>query len=212
MVSLFASSSLAEKTVELRFISFPKDAQPSHLELLFGEAKTIKIQVPTNRISQTYQVPEMATWIIGTSENTGEEFIFKNLGEAQAINSDQQLILILPSGDSSRGLRLIPVDASSSGFCGGRHLLVNHTQKRISGVFGNQEFSIEKDEYATLIPDEVSEKKTSATIAIYFGEETRPFLSSKWRVSPKAKSVVLFYDDPETKHTKLHSIRDYLSH
>lgn len=212
MVSLFASSSLAENMVDLRFVSFPKDAQPSHLELLVGETSTIKIQVPTNRISQTYQVPAMDTWVIGTRENTGGELVFNSLGSAQAIDSEQQLILILPSGDASERLRLMPVDTSSSGFHGGRHLLVNQTQDRISGVFGDQEFSLEKGEYAILDPEQAGarEKKTSATIAVYLGDKKRPFFASAWRVSPKARSVVLFYNHPETQLIRLHSIRDYL--
>jgi hypothetical protein len=61
-------------------------------------------------------------------------------------------------------------------------------------------------------PSEVREERKYLYITLYFrkGEEARPFYSSTWRFSEKARSIVLFYHDPHTDRLRTHTIRDYI--
>lgn len=213
------SSAIAEDEVVLQFLSFPKNAQPDNLELRIGENQTHKIEAPSNRISQDYKIPKMKNkmkkWTIGTSEHIDAKSAFKAQGEAPALDSNQQLNLILFGEDNgTEQVKIIPIDTSASGFSGGRHLLVNHSPDLISGAIGGQEFSLQDGEHAILEPEAApsptSSRRATAGVSIHSGNEKQPFFSSTWRINPKARSIVFFYQDPETQHLRLHSIRDYL--
>jgi len=42
------------------------------------------------------------------------------------------------------------------------------------------------------------------------GDKAKPFFSSKWPTTKNARGLIFFYQDPETKRLRLHSIRDFL--
>lgn len=204
----------AEEEVEMRFVSFPKDAGREAFELRIGDAQPLIIDTPTNKISKAYMVPHQEHWVIGRSKKSGSGSDFTVLGKTQALNSGQQLILILGNEQADGGgLLLIPVDTSTSGFSGGKHLLVNHSADVLSGAFGEEEFLIEKESHAILRPFEKGSASAASTnmlpILIRQHKSNRPFLSSTWRIHPDARSLVLLYQDRESGHIRLHTIRDY---
>lgn len=211
-----AGTAFAQGQIELQFVSFPKllDAKP--VELLIGEGETMSVEMPTNSISQVYKVKPLGKWVIGKTV-AGEEGkeSFEVFGQAPAIASQKQLILVIRKGkDDSDGLELIPMDNQGSSFGGGKYFLMNATRAEIAGSIGTGKFSLKPDSHTLIAPKPTKTRGDSkycyAQIFFRKDEEIQPFFTSTWRFNENARTMVFFYHDPTTKQLKLHTIRDYV--
>ena len=175
------------ESVTLRFLSFPRAIDPAPVELVAGEGKTIKVEIPSNELSEPCKVKRQANWVVGeTVKGTDGKPVFKVFGQAAALASSEQLLLLIRKGkDHADGFEVIPIDYRST-------------------EFGPGKFSIIKPK------GEAGDNKLVHT-TLYFrkDDQPKPFFSSTWPLSDAARSLIFFYHDPDTNRLRLHSIRDF---
>jgi len=203
-------------TVNLRFVSFPKSTNAEPIELLIGETKTIKVKIPTNSISETYEVPALATWTLGKcSTNEKGEFVFLAYGKATSIIAKEQLVIVVRQGlNDADGLTLTTLKNSDEGFNGGKYILLNAAKVDIAGSIGSGKFSLKPNAHSMIAPEPTkTESDRSYCFAEFFfreDEKVHPFFTATWRFNPKARSMVFFYHDPTSKQLQVHTIRSYM--
>lgn len=201
--------------VNLRFVSFPKAANPAPVELLLAEGKTMEVELPTNSMSKTYQVPALSTWSLGeTSTDEEGKATFRVFGQAQSIGANEQLILVVRKGaDDAAGLELTPLKNSDEGFNGGKYLILNATSVDLAGNIGTGKFTLKPGNHVLLAPKptKTEESRKYCFAKFYFrqGEEIQPFFSATWRFNEEARSMVFFYHDPKTRQLRVHTIRSF---
>jgi len=215
--ALLALSSLAcpaqEGGVTLRFLSFPKAIDPAPIELLTGENKTIEVEIPSNELSKSYRVPRLGVWAVGETV-TGDdgESVFKEYGRGKALASQSQLVLLVRKGEEyADGFEVLPIDNRVSGFGGGEFLFMNAAKVDIAGEAGGEKFVVKPGGHTIVKPKAETNGRTFHAM-FYFrtGDKAKPFFSSKWPTTKNARGLIFFYQDPETKRLRLHSIRDFL--
>lgn len=209
-----------EELVTLRFLSFPKNANPQPVELLIGEGKIIEVNAPTNALSEPYQVTRLASWSFGKLEpapSPEQKPLFKSYGSAPAIASDNQLILLIRHGkENADGLRVVPLDNKTDKFRGGQFFFMNASKVDVAGMLGGTQFALKPGKHAIIEPKEVNRRQEGGP-ELFFTEfffrkenEARPFFSSNWPANKKARSMVFFYHDTHNERLRMHTIRDYL--
>ena len=215
-VPVLVNAAAQSDTVQLRFVSFPKAANPEPIELLVGEEKTIEVEIPTNSISKVYEVPRLSEWVLGkSSKNEENEFVFEVYGKAVAMNAAEQIVLVFrKGGDNASGLDLTPMRVDDRGLGGGKYLVLNASKVEIAGSIGTGKFQLKPKEHGLIgpKPTKTSGTRKYAFAKFYYrsGEEVQPFFSSTWRFNDKARSLVFFYHDPGTNHLRVHTIRSFV--
>lgn len=202
-----------EEKITLQFVSFPKSTSPEPVELLIGEGKTMEVKIPSNALSEPYQVPLLSKWVVGKSEiGQDEKTTFAIYGQGSALDSKNQLIILVRKGaENADGMELIAVDNQRASFGGGSYLFMNVAKIDIAGEVGDQKFTIKPNARTILKPEGEDDAKVFQTM-FYFRKdnEAKPFFSSKWPVNDKARSLVFFYHDPHNQRLRFHSIRHFL--
>jgi len=213
LLSVLPSAAQEGATVALQFLSFPRSLAPEPVELVVGEGKTIVVEIPTNELSRTYKVKRQGTWAVGeTIEGKDGNPACKTFGQARALASPRQLILLIRKGrENADGFELIPIDSRGTKFGGGKFLFLNATKINIAGVVGAEKFAVRPGKYAIIKPKIKAGEHTCHT-ALYYQKDGKQknFFSSKWPVSKTARGLIFFYHDPDTRRIRLHSIRDFL--
>ena len=201
------------ESVTLQFLSFPRAINPEPVELIVGEGKTIKVETPTNELSAPYKVKLQSIWQVGeTVVGKDDKPAFKVFGQAAALASSQQLILLVHKGKTnSDGFDVIPIDYRPTEFGGGKFLFMNAAKIDIAGVVGSEKFVVKPGQHSIIKPKADRDTKGLCNILIYFrkDDQAKPFFSSTWPLSDVARSLIFFYHDPDTKHLRLHTIRDF---
>ena len=206
-----------ENDISLQFISFPKIANAEPVELLLPDGKSIKVELPTNRLSPIYKVKPMAQWALGESSvNDKGEFVFNTYGKAPSIASTSQLILVLRDGpNDSDGLTLIPMDNSAVNFGGGKFLFMNASKVDIAVEIGDAKLKLEPRQHKMVQPKPSKSEGERKYLYVYLhfrkGTEAVPFYDSTWRYNENVRSMVFLYHDPNTQQLRTHTIRDYLN-
>lgn len=201
--------------VKVRFISFPIIQNPKPVELLTGEGNSIDVEVPTNRISQSYKVQRPKNWVVGKTILDAEgKPSFKVYGQAPALAASEQIILLVRKGQLDEdGFEMIPFAEGQGQFGGGKYIFFNASQADIACVMGKREFAIKPKGFKLVAPDPnaVVRNKKLLHVRIFFrkNDEAVPFYSSIWRFSDKARSMVFFYHADGKPQIKLHMIRDF---
>lgn len=205
-----------EPEVTIRFVSFPLTNEDEAIELITVEGKTIKVELPTNRLSIEYKVPKLQKWVLGkTVEGAKEgEKTFDVFGEVSALGSGTQLILVIRGdADKPNDFTLTAFDGGQSGFTGGSYLFFNASKVDIAATLGESQLAIKPQKHHLIKPSLSKEEKDSNQMytRIYFrrGEEAVPFYTSAWRFNEKARSMVFFHHDIHTGQLRTHTIRDY---
>ena len=206
----------AEDMVSVRFVSFPKATIEDVIELRTGANQSIEVNLPTNSISKAVLVPRLNEWSLGRSTTDKEgNFRFESYGKAPVIAPKEQIVIVVrKGGKNGDGLQLMPMDGGEKGFVGGSYLLRNATKIDLAGTIGDGRFGLKPGQNSLIQPGPSKvkglQKYCYATIYFRRGEEAEPFFSSTWRYSEKARSMVIFYQDPTTQQLRLHTIRDYV--
>ncbi|MEY3898469.1 MAG: hypothetical protein RLZZ214_3991 [Verrucomicrobiota bacterium] len=197
----------------LQFLSFPKAVDPKPVELVVGEGKTIKVEIPTNTLSKTYTVKRQDVWAVGaTGVDEKGKPVFNVFGQAETLDSSKQLILLVRKGENNAdGMDVIPIDNGTANFGGGKFLFMNATKVDISGEAGGVKFAIQPGKSTIIKPQAVSNDQASEEMFSFReGNEAKPFFSSKWPISDKSRSLIFFYNDPTSQRLRMHSIRDFI--
>ena len=204
-----------EEKVTLQFLSFPKDLDPKPVELLTGDGKTTEVKIPTNEFSETYSVTRLKKWVVGKTE-TGKDGkpTFTVFGEGPALDSPKQLILLVRKGKANEdGMVVIPIDIQQSTYGGGSFLFLNAATLDIAGVLGEAKFAIKPGKFIVTKPSPAKDEPLGLVQASFFyrkDDEVKPLFNSTWPLNKQARTMVVFYEDPETGRLTRHSIRDFL--
>lgn len=212
-LALLPCSAQEAASVTLRFLSFPRAINPEPVELLVGEGKTIKVEIPTNEFSVPYKVTLQTVWAVGETV-TGKDGkpVFTVFGKAAALASSQQMVLLVHKGkDNADGFEVIPIDSRGTEFGGGKFLLMNAAKIDIGGVLGKEKFAIKPGQHTIIKPKADSDMKDLCNVVLYYrkDDKPKPFFSSTWPLSDKARGLIFFYHDPGTQRLRIHSIRDF---
>jgi hypothetical protein len=219
---IMAIPAYAQETqlVTLRFISFPKSANPEPAQLLIAPGETMEIKAPTNALSTPYQVKRLSAWSFGKIEpgKTAEEpATFTSYGSAPAPASSDQIILLIRNGKENKdGLQVIPMDNRSNHFGGGQFFFMNAAKVDIAGMLGGTKFTLKPGKFTIIKPTELKQREEAGK-GLFFTEfyfrkddEARPFFSSSWPHNDKARSMVFFFHDINNDRLRMHTIRDYV--
>jgi len=206
-----------QQEATIRFVSFPINNDEEAIELVTGEGETIKVELPTNRLSVEYKVPKLQKWVLGkTVENAKEgEKTFDVFGEVSALGSGKQFILVIRGGlDNPNEFKLTAFEGGQDGFTGGSYLFFNASKVDIAATLGESQLALKPQTHKLMKPVLTKQEKDGNQVytRIYFrkGEEAVPFYTSSWRYNEKARSMVFFHHDIHTGQLRTHSIRDYL--
>lgn len=206
--------------VTLRFLSFPKSNSPQPVELLIGNGETLEVKIPTNALSQPYEVKRLSTWAVGKMEPAESEEkppSFTTYGSARALASSDQLILLIRDGkENADGMRVIPMDNRTGSFGGGQFFFMNASKVDVAGVLGGTKFALKPGTHTIIEPKEMTRREGAAANQFFTEfffrkeEEARPFFSSTWPANEKARSMVFFYHDTHNERLRMHTIRNYI--
>ena len=157
-------------------------------------------------------MPALTTWTVGETI-TGPEGVplFKTYGTANALAAKKQIVLLIRKGNTdAEGFAVVPVDAGETHFGGGKFLFLNAAKIQVGGIVGDQKFLIEPGGHHITKPSPGPDGRRCHS-SLYFqkGEEMKNFFSSFWPVSPHARGLVFFFQDPQTSRIWFHSIRDF---
>lgn len=215
-LTLLNTKSHGDGQVEIQFVSFPKDNGEDEVELYLGGDEPLKVELPTNRLSQKYRVKAMNSWVLGkTTKGPDGNVVFAKLGQARALDTPRQLILVIRKGGASENsLHLIPMPNNATNFGGGAYFFLNATPVDVGGILSDVKFSIKPGKFITVEPKPSRVKGVYEYCKVQLvyrnGDEVRPFFNSTWRLNDKVRSLVFFYLDPVTRRVRMHSIRDYI--
>ena len=199
--------------VSLRFLSFPKATDPIKVELQISEGKTITIEAPSNEFSPSVDITSTGVWSVGETVKDPEgKTVFKEYGRTNAVNSPQQLLLLVRKGkENTDGFELVALDGRVDGFGGGKFLFMNAAKVDIAGVVGSEKFAVKPGKFSIIKPKGEAGNKKLVHTTLYFRKDDQPmpFFSSTWPLSDAARCLIFFYHDPDTNNLRLHTIRDF---
>jgi hypothetical protein len=209
-----------EKTVSVRFVSFPVSSTSAPIELLVEEGKSIPVELPTTCLSTVYKVPALSQWNLGKmniviDDKGKEKKTFKSYGKAKSTGSSQQLILVIRKGSSYEdGFKLIPLKYNKENFGGGEYFIMNTTKIDIGLELGTTKVALKPRGYKLVKPkaSKVVNGRKHLYVKSYYrsGAKMKPFYSSTWRLSDNARNLVFFYHEPVKKKIRTHTIRSYI--
>lgn len=190
-----------DKTLKLKFLAFPKQLRPQPVELLIGEGKTIEVQTPGHELSPEYEVPALSTIAVGkTVINDEGEPAFDVYGRAKSLGSGSQIILLMRKGkENEDGFAVIPVNAEASNFKGASFLLINASKLNVGGKIGDTEFGLKPSQQRLIRPKPSHKGRLCQVTFFYQREESwKKFRDTRWPSNEKYRSLVFFFQDPET--------------
>ncbi|MFK7852412.1 MAG: hypothetical protein AB8D78_15665 [Akkermansiaceae bacterium] len=204
-----------QPVTKLRFVTFPVYMPDKPIELFLGDGKSIPIVLPTNSLSETYDI-KIRQCILGkpTVDDEGNPS-FITYGQTPLLSSKEQIILVTRKGEKpSDGFKLTAFAGGQNGFGGGKYLMMNAAKVDIAGNLGASKFSIKPNQHILLAPkpSKVKNNRKYLFTKIYFRKDDviRPFYTSTWRFSEMARCMVFFHHDEHTNQLRTHTIRNYL--
>lgn len=215
LVMSFCHAQDAQK-ISLQFIAFPAQTPLEPVELVVGENTTIPIEIPGHELSPEYKVPRQASITVGiNTKNEKGEPTFQVLGNAPALASAKQIILLIRKGEkNSDGFTVVPIDGELDDFSGGSYLLVNVSQLSIGGMIGDKNFAIKPGQRSLIKPAATHIEDGCQVTLAYQKDETdqkgKKFYDTRWTVTERIRTLVFFYQDPETKKIGVAPIVNFL--
>lgn len=197
------SHASAQEEISLQFLSFPQTEQLEPVELVVGEGQTIKVDIPGNELSRPYKVPSLATIVVGkTNENVEkpEDPPFQVYGQAKAMNVPKQIILLIRKGlQNSDGFVVMPINAENLKFPGGSFLFINASNMNIGGSIGDKQFALRPGQQSLIKPKpDHPNNICQVTLSYKREEDWKTFYDTRWPSNEKYRSLVFFYQDPDS--------------
>ncbi len=203
LATQFAFAQTGEK-VSLQFLAFPNHLDLKPIELLVEDKKTIPIDIPGNELSPVYKVARPVSIVVGiTTKNEKGEPVFQALGNAPALASPKQIILLIRKGaNDSDGFVVIPIEGTLADFPGGSYFFINATKLTIGGLIGDKNFVLNPVQRKLLQPAPSHAGGGCQVTLAYKKDEKdvkgKKFYDTRWSVNKKYRTLVFFYQDPES--------------
>ncbi len=215
-LTAFPCAAQEKQIINVRFVTFPVLTGDEPLELIAGEGKITPIELPTNGLSKAFEIENIRKCTLGkkVTDDEGKES-FTVYGQTKALTSKDQIILVIRKGEKlSDGLELTAFDSSAKGFGGGKYFLMNASKADIAGVIGSSKFKLKPKQHTLIAPKPSKQKNNRKYLytEIHFrkGDIERPFYTSTWRFSDRARCMVFFHHDVNSKQLRTHTIRHYI--
>lgn len=214
-LSMLPSSAQEQETMRLQFMTFPMVIEPLELELLIGEGRTVKIDVPSNELSETVRVPSMTSLVFGKTvvDEVEKKPTFKIYGQGKPAAGPKQLVLLLRKGAAmSDGFEVRSLSCDIKDFGGGKLLFVNAAKVSVGGKIGRQPFALKPGAHSIIKPKlEPNGRLTYVELAYSLDGKAVPFFNTLWPVADQYRGLVFFYHDPNSENKiRIHSFRDFL--
>jgi len=197
----------------LRFLAFPRQADSEPLQLLIGDGQTIPIKTPGHTLSPAYKVKLLSSIVVGVTEKNNLNVpIFKVLGRAASLPSSKQIILLLRKGqNNSDGFVVLPIDGDLAKFSGASFLFINASNLEVGGKIGDKTFQLNPGQRNLLHPAATHEGGfCQVTLAYQTEEKWQTFIDTRWSMSSRRRSIVFFYQEPQTGYLGIAPIVDVL--
>jgi len=199
--------------LSLQFLSFPEQLENEPVELVVGENKTIKVDIPGNELSPEYKVPTLGSIILGktTTDQKGDP-IFNVYGRAKSIAAKKQIILVVRKGEKdSDGFNLLPIDGQLNEFSGGSYLFINASKMQVGGIIGDKKFELGPGQRNLLKPA-ASHAGGGCQVTLSYKKEEKwkIFYDTRWVVNVRYRSLIFFYQDPDSGGLVVSPIVDFL--
>jgi hypothetical protein len=201
----------------LQFLAFPKQIRPEPVELVVGEGKTIEVQTPGNELSISYQVPSLQSIVVGKTILDAEgKAKFEAYGQVKSLGTPTQIILMLRKGNENKdGFVLIPINGDLGEFGGGSFLFINASALHVGGVIGDSKFALKPGQRRMLKPKpDFDDDICQVTLAYQKDDEAeeqwKTFKDTRWSANEAYRSLVFFYQHPETGRLGVAPIVDIL--
>ncbi|MCH7228725.1 hypothetical protein [Haloferula sp. A504] len=202
-----------DKVLKLQFLAFPKQMRPQPVELLIGEGKTIEVQTPGHELSPEYEVPALATIAVGkTVVNEEGEPAFEVYGQAKSLGTRSQIVLLMRKGKENKdGFAVLPVNADLSNFKGASFLLINASTLNVGGMIGDTEFGLKPSQQKMIKPKPTHDGGLCQATFFYQREgDWKKFRDTRWPSNDNYRSLVFFFQDPETGRLGIAPVVDML--
>ena len=198
----------------LQFMTFPMTMKPLQVELLVGEGKTVKLDVPSNELGPIVRVPRMSSLVFGkTDVNEEGEPEFKIYGQGKPVAAPKQLVLLLRKGrDMAAGFEVRVISSDVKKFAGGKLLFVNAAKISIGGYAGGVQFAIKPGAH-TIVKPKLEANGRLAHVKFFYNKKGKasPFFSSMWPIAKHNRGLVFFYHNPKNANKiQLHTFRHFL--
>jgi hypothetical protein len=202
-----------EEKQTLRFVTFPKTSDPIKLSLLAGEGRTIQVEVASNAISKSVNMPVLTEWVVGEWVNTGRDTPpkFSVFGKVNNAGSPHQIVIVIRRTEKiSDGCKLIALSDKTGDFGPGKMLLLNAADKPIGGIVGGRKFAISSGQHAIIEP-EMNETGRYFHAQMFYEKDgmAKSFFTSNWVHSKTSRSISFIYNDPSTHQLRFHHVRDF---
>lgn len=200
--------------ISVRILAFPQMAEPEPVELVIGDnAKTIEVDTPGHELSKTYDVPPLNTITVGktTLDKDGKP-TFQVFGSAKSIAAKEQIILLLRKGkQNSDGFAVLPISADLIEFKGASFLFINASTYNVSGKIGDKILELGPGKRALLQPKANFEDGIcQVTFAYQKADKWKMFYDTRWPANEKIRTLVFFYQNPETGRLGIAPITDII--
>lgn len=212
-IAIQFSRAQAEGGLSLQFLSFPQQISPEPIELLVGEGKTMPIEIPGNELSPAYKVKGLSSIVVGiTTKNEKGEAVFQIMGKAPSLASSKQIILLMRKGENnSDGFVVLPIDGELANFSGGNYLFINASNLQVGGKIGDKIFKLKPGQRDLIQPAATHEGGGCQVTLTYQKEEKwKVFYDTRWVVNVRYRSLIFFYQDPESGSLGVAPIVDFL--
>lgn len=199
--------------VSLQFLSFPEQLESEPVELLIGEGKTIIVDIPGNELSPAYKVPPLPSIAVGkTTTNEEGKSVFQAYGTANSIAAKKQIILLIRKGEkNSDGFAVLPLNGQLDEFAGGNYLLINASKMQVGGSIGDKKFNLKPGQKDLLKPNAShTAGGCQVTLSYLKSDKWKVFYDTRWVVNVRYRSLVFFYQDPESGSLGVAPIMDFL--
>lgn len=198
----------------LQFMTFPMTMKPLKLELLVGEGKTVKLEIPSNELGPVVRVPRMSSLVFGeTVLNDEEKPVFKIYGKGKPVAAPKQLVLILRKGsDMASGFEVRVISSDIKKFGGGKLLFVNAAKINVGGYAGGVKFALKPGGH-TIVKPKLQPNGRLAHVEFFYNKKGKatPFFTSMWPAAKHYRGLVFFYHNPKNDNKiQLHTFRHYL--
>jgi hypothetical protein len=209
---VFASSAAMAETVALQFVILPKSSEDERIELRTGENESISLDVSPHKISKSYRVQHRKEWSVGKLTRAADGTKkFVEYGKVKSLKDQHQLIMLIRKGDTIEdGFKLVVLSDHLGRFGGGSFLMVNGSDRQVSGKLSEQEVKIAPGASSLVSPQPLQGKRIFHVTFSYLKEEKmKLFHSTKWPLHENARALICFYNDPKSSRMKIHAIREF---
>lgn len=215
-LSILPCAAQTSTKVSVQFLAFPKNASFEPIELAIGKNKTISIEIPGNELSPIYSIPTLDSIQVGkTTTNDEGEPVFEVYGTGKPKAAAHQIVLLIRKGkQNSDGFAVLPINGEPKNFPGGSFLFINVSKIGVAGVVGegkDSKFSLKPGQRKMLKP-KANHKDgiCQVTLAYQRDEKWKKFYDTRWPANKDCRSLIFFYQNPETGRLGIAPIMDIL--